>query len=218
MAINPKLGMSGVFKGESREEWRMFEVGIIFAVRFERRMMLTIDEELETIAIGEDGGIRTGTGGRLRAEIPIEVGFNDGALFRIGLSEIKSSAEFWDAEYVGNAGAFDALIGIDGTAVIKGAPGDNAADTLLSGGAAMNLGVRDGLGLLRGQIGGAAVLAAKAALGSSIGELSDAFSEEVGDVGQGITHADAAVGRGVVIVVGINVLNPIFGRIAIHRA
>src|SRR4051812_25034331 len=104
-----------------------------------------------------------------------------------------------------------------GAAIIKSAPRDDATHAGLFRCTAVNLRMCDGLRLLGQQISRTAILAAKSPLWRSIGELPDTFSKKIWDARKGIAHTNAAVRRSMIIIVSVDILKPIFCRIAIHR-
>src|ERR1019366_1303785 len=84
--------------------------------------------------------------------------------------------------------------------------------------AVVDLRMPDSLLLLNLQIAGPPVFAAKATFGCAVSKLANPLGQKVGHAGQRFADANAPVGSRMVVIVRVNLLNPILGGIAVHGA
>src|SRR5581483_2536096 len=78
IAVDPQLGMSRPIHLQIANEWWIGQMREPRAIAFRRRERLSVDRDLQAVAIGENCGILSRSGGRFLTEVPIKIRGNDG--------------------------------------------------------------------------------------------------------------------------------------------
>src|ERR1700743_2675972 len=148
-------------------------------------------------------------------EIPIKIRLDHGPDLWADLRLIKRRAKFGNAENVSNARIFYRVVAIGLAGIFKPAPGNDTGHAWISPGPIMSLRMIQRLVGLQLQVTRAAINIFESLARIAVGKLPDAFRKHIRHARQRSTNADAAVGGGMIIVQGKNILIPALG--GMHR-
>src|SRR5581483_813459 len=185
----------------------MKQMRIALMIGPDSRMMFSIHEKLEIVAIMKDCQVPARSLGSHCAEVPIEVRRDDGSFGGAHLSLIEAGADLWDSEDISDTRILDALVSVIWTGIFKGTPCNDSAHAVVGACAIVRLGVVDRLVILHLHICRTPVFIVEPWGG--VRSLSDGFRKHVRNSRQRRKNLHCTIRRLMVVVKGEDVFMPI---------